>query len=79
LIDQKLDETFCRYKRQIFASVIFDELLNEMASSLFAKEIVSNAMSAYTAVDHEDKELEAASFQWNEYQNYKEGQEEEEL
>lgn len=49
-----------------------------MAASLFAKELLVNAVSTYQMVEQEDKELENAQFALDDYQNFLEGQEVEE-
>ena len=42
-------------------------MLVEMAASLFAKELLVNAVSTYQMVELEDKELESAQFALDDY------------
>jgi len=42
-------------------------MLVEMASSLFGKEIIVNAISTYQQVEFEDKELENAQYTLDDY------------
>ena len=70
LVEEKLVDTFSKYKRAIFAAIIFEELLNEMASSLFAKELVVNMIGAYESLEIEDREFEAAQFALDDFANF---------
>lgn len=62
-------EYFAKHKKQIFAVAIFQEFIKELASSLFAKELVANMIDSYEEAYLDDMRFECALEKFQDYQD----------